>query len=56
MRWKLKLDGEVSRNMDIAEELETLKRENVISEASKDLTDSQKEKLSSLAEGVEYKD
>ena len=50
-----KLDSEVSRNMDIAEELETLKRSNVISEASKDLTDSQKEKLSSLAEGVEYK-
>jgi|TARA_B110000259_G_scaffold135309_1_gene152447 hypothetical protein len=52
---EVKLDSEVSRNMDIAEELETLKRENVISEASKDLTDSQKEKLSSLAEGVEYK-
>jgi len=50
-----KLDSEVSRNMDIVEELETLKRSNVISEASKDLTDSQKEKLSSLAEGVEYK-
>jgi len=50
-----KLDSEVSRNMDIVEELETLKRSNVISEASRDLTDSQKEKLSSLAEGVEYK-
>jgi hypothetical protein len=50
-----KLDSEVSRNMDIVEELETLKRSNVISEASKDLTDSQKEKLSSLEEGVEYK-
>ena len=50
-----KLDSEVSRNMDIVEELEALKRSNVISEASKDLTDSQKEKLSSLAEGVEYK-
>ena len=51
-----KLDGEVSNNMAIVEELETLKRANVISGASKDLTDSQKEKLSSLAEGVDYKD
>ena len=51
-----KLDGEVSNNMAIVEELETLKRVNVISEVSKDLTDSQKEKLSSLAEGVDYKD
>jgi len=50
-----KLDGEVQNNMDITEELETLKRVNVISAASTDLTDSQKEKLSSLAEGVEYK-
>jgi len=50
-----KLDGEVQNNMDITEELETLKRVNVISAASSDLTDSQKEKLSSLAEGVEYK-
>ena len=50
-----KLDGEVQNNMDITEELDTLKRVNVISAASSDLTDSQKEKLSSLAEGVEYK-
>ena len=51
-----KLDGEVSNNMAITEELDTLKRGNVVSEASKDLTDTQKEKLSSLAEGVDYKD
>jgi hypothetical protein len=51
-----KLDGEVTRNMDITEELDTLKRDNVVSEASKDLTDTQKEKLSSLAEGVDFKD
>ena len=50
-----KLDGEVQNNMDITEELETLKRVNVISAASSDLTQAQKEKLSSLAEGVEYK-
>jgi hypothetical protein len=51
-----KLDGEVTRNMDITEELDTLKRDNVVSDASKDLTETQKEKLSSLAEGVDFKD
>ena len=51
-----KLDNEVNRNMDITEELDTLKRDNVVSEASKDLTETQKEKLSSLAEGVDFKD
>jgi len=51
-----KLDGEVNRNMDITEELDTLKRDNVVSDASKDLTETQKEKLSSLAEGVDFKD
>ena len=53
---EVKLDGEVNRNMDITEELETLKRVNVIKDAGNGLTESQKEKLSSLAEGVDYKD
>jgi hypothetical protein len=51
-----KLDGEVTRNMDITEELDTLKRANVITKACEDLTESQKEKLVSLAEGVDFKD
>ena len=51
-----KLDGEVNRNMDITEELDTLKRANVITKACEDLTESQKEKLVSLAEGVDFKD
>ena len=51
-----KLDGEVTRNMDVTEELDTLKRANVIREACEDLSDSQKEKLESLAEGVDFKD
>jgi len=51
-----KLDGEVSKNMEITEELETLKRGNVVREACEDLTDTQKEKLVSLAEGVDFKD
>ena len=53
---EVKLDSEVQTNMDIAEELNTLKRENVVSDASKDLTESQKEKLESLANGVDFKD
>ena len=50
-----KLDGEVNRNMDVTEELDTLKRANVIREACEDLSESQKEKLVSLAEGVDFK-
>tara|TARA_Y100000593_G_scaffold19753_2_gene39679 strand:- start:931 stop:2277 length:1347 start_codon:yes stop_codon:yes gene_type:complete len=51
---EVKLDSEVQKNMDIAEELDTLKREKVISESTADLTDSQKEKLESLANGVDF--
>ena len=39
-----KLDGEVSKNMEITEELDSLKRSNVIRETCKDLTESQTEK------------
>ena len=53
---EVKLDSEVQKNMDIAEELDTLKREKVISESTSDLTDSQKEKLESLANGVDFQD
>ena len=53
---EVKLDSEVQKNMDIAEELDTLKREKVISESTADLTDSQKEKLESLANGVDFQD
>ena len=53
---EVKLDSEVQKNMDIAEELDTLKRENVVRDASSDLTESQKEKLESLANGVDFKD
>ena len=53
---EVKLDSEVQTNMDIAEELNTLKRENVVRDASSDLTESQKEKLESLANGVDFND
>lgn len=50
-----KLDSEVSKNMDLSEELTELKRANVVRDACSDLTESQREKLASLAEGVDFK-
>jgi len=52
---ELKLDAEVSKNMEMTEEMDSLKRANVIREASDSLSDSQSEKLSSLCEGVDFK-
>jgi len=51
-----KLDGEVQRNMEISEENDHLKRGNIVRQAGEDLTESQKEKLESLANGVDFKD
>jgi hypothetical protein len=51
-----KLDNEVSNNMNIVEENENLKRQNVVREACLDLSESQKEKMISLSQGVDYKD
>jgi len=51
-----KLDGEVSRNIDITEELDALKRSNVVTAAGDSLSESQKEKLESLSNGVDFKD
>jgi hypothetical protein len=51
-----KLDGEVQKNMEITEELDTLKRDNVVREACKDLSESQQEKLVSLSNGVDFTD
>jgi len=50
-----KLDAEVSKNMDLSEEVTELKRANVVRDACSDLTESQREKLASLAEGVDFK-
>jgi len=51
-----KLDSEVSKNMEVSEELDSLKRANVVREACEDLTESQKEKMESLSKGVDFKD
>jgi hypothetical protein len=42
--------------MEVVEENENLKRQNVIREACKDLSESQKEKMISLSEGVDFSD
>ena len=51
-----KLDAEVSKNMEITEELDTIKRDNVVKQACEDLSESQKEKMVSLSNGVDYTD
>jgi len=51
-----KLDGEVQKNMDITEELDQLKRDNVVKQACEDLSESQKEKMVSLSNGVDFTD
>ena len=51
-----KLDNEVNKNMGLVEELDSMKRDNVVREACKDLSESQQEKLVSLSNGVDFKD
>ena len=51
-----KLDAEVSKNMEITEELGSLKRQNVVTKACEDLSESQKEKMVSLSNGVDFTD
>ena len=51
-----KLDNEVHKNMEIVEENDSLKRQNVVREACLDLSESQQEKMVSLSEGVDFVD
>jgi len=44
----------VAKAIEIAEELESYKRKDIIREASRDLAETQVEKLTSLAESVEF--
>ena len=50
------LNGSTAKLIEMAEELEGYKRDAVIAEASKDLADTQAEKLKSLAESVDFED
>ena len=49
-----KLNEEVAGNIQAQQDIEELKREKIISEASKDLADSEIEKLQTLAEDVDF--
>ena len=49
-----KLNDQTGKSIAMAEELETYKREAVIREASKDLAETQVEKLKSLVENVDF--
>jgi hypothetical protein len=51
-----KLNESTERSIQMAEELQTYKRESVIREATKDLAETQVEKLKSLAENVDFDD
>jgi hypothetical protein len=51
-----KLNESTERSIHMAEELETYKRESIIREATKDLAETQVEKLKSLAENVDFDD
>jgi hypothetical protein len=51
-----KLNSSTGKQIEMAEELETLKREKVIREASKDLAETQVEKLKGLVEDIDFED
>ena len=50
------LDEEINRSVDLKKELSEYKRDETIREVSDNLADTEKEKLSKLAEGIEYED
>ena len=51
-----KLNEEVASNIKAQQDIEELQREKIISEATKDLADSEIEKLKELAEDVDFED
>ena len=51
-----KLNESTGKSIEMAEELELLKRERIILEASNDLTDTQSEKLTKLVADIDYDD
>lgn len=51
-----KLNEEVASNISAQQDIEELQREKIINEASKDLADTQIEKLKQLAEDVDFED
>ena len=51
-----KLNAQTGKSIEMAEELETYKREAVIREASKDLAETQIEKLNDLVKNIDFED
>ena len=51
-----KLNEEVAQNISLSQDIEELKREKIIGEASQDLADSDQERLKGLTEDVDYED
>lgn len=51
-----KLNEEVANNITAQQDIEELQREKIISEASKDLADTQVEKLKALSEDIDFED
>ena len=49
-----KLNEEVAQNISLSQDIEELKREKIISEASQELADSEQERLKELTEDVDY--
>ena len=49
-----KLNEEVAQNISLSQDIEELKREKIIREASEDLADSEQEKLKELTEDVDF--
>ena len=50
------LNGAVGKAIKLAEQLESYKREAIIREATRDLAETQVEKLNTLVEGIEFED
>ena len=50
------LNAQMANAIQVSEELETLKRNAIIAEASKDLADTQVEKLQKLVDDVDFED
>jgi hypothetical protein len=51
-----KLNEEVAQNISLSQDIEELKRDKIIGEASQDLADSDQERLKGLTEDVDYED
>ena len=51
-----KLDESINNNVEMKKELAEFKKEDTLREVSKDLADTEKEKLGKLAEGIDFED